>query len=142
MRFYWVVLACVLFVAESSNSGESDAEQQEADRRMEALQKSLEESEEMFEELIGNSLNEAQGWADLQTTISRNRVNTCMAAFGHESFCGCLNDNLHWVITFESYIEIITSSDAQPKPRPTTDEERAVNTVFRARERCIGTILK
>ena len=141
MRFYWVVLVCLLFVAESSNSGESDTEQQEADGRLEALEKSLEESDEMFKEL-GNTFNEAQRWAELETTISRNRVNACMAAFGHESFCGCLNDNLHWLLSFESYVDIITSSDAQPKPRPTTDEERAVNTVFRAREQCIGTILK
>ena len=141
MRFYWVVLACVLFVAESSSSGESDTEQQEADRRLEALEKSLEESDEMFRAL-GNTFKEAQGWAELETTISRNRVNACMAAFGHESYCGCLNDNFHWLISFESYVEIITSSDAQPNPQPTTDEERVVNTVFSARERCIATIVK
>ena len=59
MRFYWLVLACVLFVAESSNSGESDTEQQEADRRLETLEKSLEETEESFR-VLENTLEEAQ----------------------------------------------------------------------------------
>lgn len=107
----------------------------------EELRESLELSQEFLESLpeIGK---QAPSWVELELTISRNRVNACMAAIGHRQFCNCLNSELHWILGFDSYVRIIMSPDARPNPQPTTDEERAVNTVFSARERCITTIVK
>lgn len=88
-------------------------------------------------ELLKKQGEEAESWADLQRTIARKRLNACMAAFGNRSFCKCLNEELHWVLDFDSYVRIVTSPGAEPKPQPASAEQRVVNSVFRAREQCI-----
>jgi hypothetical protein len=75
-------------------------------------------------------------WAARQKTISRERYQQCYSAFGHKSFCQCLSGQLHWVLGFDSYINIITASSAEIEAA--NDEERVlIDSVYKAREYCV-----
>ena len=86
------------------------------------LQKVLEESESLL----------AQSQA-----IARKRYNDCMAAFGHENFCSCLNKELSWILSFQSYVNIIVESPTRTLNNTAHDEQMVIESVYKAREKCI-----
>jgi hypothetical protein len=104
-------------------------------KEQEALRRSLDESNRLLRETIVPALDEGQRWADMERANTRKRSADCIAAFGQEHFCNCLNDNVHFLVDFETYVRVVTS-DAKPIPKPATEEERLINTIFRAREVC------
>ena len=80
---------------------------------------------------------EAESWTAKQRAIGRQRYEDCIDAFGHEKFCSCLNKELHWVLSFESYIGIITTSPKEISQNLTPDERAAIDSVYKTRERCV-----
>ena len=82
--------------------------------------------------------SEADSWAALEKATSRDRVRACEAAIGSAPFCSCLNKGLNWAIGFETYVRVISAADAHPNPGATDSEGVAINSIFRAREKCVG----
>ena len=74
---------------------------------------------------------------DLQSDIKRVRLDDCMASFGHERFCTCLNEELHWSLDFSSYVGVLISPDSEPQPNPSSDMELATSSAFSARKLCV-----
>jgi len=95
-----------------------------------------EKTKEMLRELDRIS-EEAQSWSAKQRAIARARLNDCVSAFGNEEFCSCLNKELHWVLDFESYIRIITTPPGEISKDLKPDEELVVDSVYKAREKCV-----
>jgi hypothetical protein len=101
------------------------------------LKKSPDGSDVELQKLRG-ILQEGESWADLQRSVARQRLTACTAAFGNKVFCACLNANLHWVLGFDTYIRVITAPGSEPDPSARTEEQRAINSVFRSREKCVA----
>lgn len=80
---------------------------------------------------------EADGWAARQHAIARERQQQCLDAFGHKLFCSCLNEELHWVLGFDSYIRIITAPSTGAASDLLPDERAAIESVYMAREKCV-----
>ena len=80
----------------------------------------------------------AEKWVAIKNEIARKRTQQCMDAFGYENFCSCLNRELHWVLGFDSYIQTITSPFTGAAPNASPDEKKAIESVYRAREKCVG----
>jgi hypothetical protein len=114
---------CILLVITTgiSNAQESN---QELDRK------------KMMERLNQYS-RESEGWVAKEHKISRERLQQCFEAFGHEGFCSCLNEELHWVLSFDSYIRIITAPSAAAASDASPDERKAIESVYTAREKCV-----
>lgn len=127
---------CILLVAGAPVASAQDPDPQSSSE-MKDLEKSLAESQPQLEKLKSLA-QQAEAWADLEKSISRERVSACMAAFGDPSFCECLNENLHWIVRFETYIRVITAPEARPRPAAESDESQAINSIFRAREQCVA----
>jgi hypothetical protein len=81
-------------------------------------------------------MKEAETWAAKQNAIARQREHDCMSAFGSTAFCRCLNNELHWVLSFDSYIRIVTAPPNQLASVPVS-EKPVVNSAIRAREVCV-----
>lgn len=82
---------------------------------------------------------QASFWEARQKSISINRQNDCFLAIGDKSFCDCLDQNLHWVMDFKSYIRIAISPD-NPLPSNSTKEElKMVESVYLTRQECSNT---
>lgn len=109
----------------------------EALKEQETLRRSLEESDRLLREKVVPAFQEGERWADMERANARKRSADCMAAFGNERFCSCLNTNVHFLVDFETYVRVVTS-DTRPVPAPKTEEERLINTIFRAREVCVA----
>jgi 1-aminocyclopropane-1-carboxylate deaminase/D-cysteine desulfhydrase-like pyridoxal-dependent ACC family enzyme len=95
------------------------------------------DTQKMMEHLNKIS-KEAEGWTAKQRTIARERQQQCLDAFGHKQFCSCLNEELHWVLGFDSYIRIITAPTTSAASDSSPDEHAAIESVYKAREKCVG----
>jgi hypothetical protein len=80
---------------------------------------------------------EAESWSAKQRAIARDRLIDCIDAFGNEEFCSCLNNELHWVLSFESYIRVITTAPKGISKDLEPDEKLVVDSVYKAREKCV-----
>jgi len=88
-------------------------------------------------ERLNNISEEAEGWAAKQRAIARERQQQCFDAFGHKKFCSCLCDELHWVISFDTYIRIITAPTTGAASELSPDERAVIDSVYKAREKCV-----
>ena len=110
----------VLFAASVYSEDGTDRKLQGDLRKMEAVEK------------------EGESWEALEKANSRDRMRACEAALGSANFCACLNERLNWVIGFETYVHVISAPDARPNPGATDSEGIAMNSIFTAREQCVG----
>ena len=110
----------VLFAASVYSEDETDRKLQGVLHKMEAVEK------------------EAESWEALEKANSRDRMRACGPALGSAKFCGCLNERLNWLIGFEMYVHVISAADARPNPGATDSEGIAMNSIFTAREQCVG----
>ncbi len=94
------------------------------------------DTSKMLEQLNQIS-EEADGWVAKQNAIARERKQQCIDAFGHEQFCSCLSEKLHWVLGFDSYIRIITAPTTGVASDVSPDERAAIESVYKAREKCV-----
>jgi len=104
------------------------------DKTIEKLQEKQRQLEKLSED--------ASSWSAKQHAISRDRFNACVNAFGNEEFCSCLNAKLHWVLNFESYITIITSSQKEISKNIDADNQLLIDSVYKAREICVKETFK
>ena len=78
---------------------------------------------------------EGDSWSAKQGAIARERESACVSAFGHRKFCECLSSELHWVLSFDSYVRLIsTSTQASVTP----DDKVLLDSARRSRERCVA----
>ena len=85
---------------------------------------------------LDQSRKEAETWAAKEQSIARQRENDCFNAFGHKPFCTCLNKELHWILTFDSYVRIATATSDQLLSA-LGDERAVIDSAVRAREVCV-----
>ena len=95
------------------------------------------DTKKMMERLSQIS-EDAEVWAAKQRTIARERYQQCFDAFGHEDFCSCINEELHWVLGFHSYIRIITAPSIGATSDASPDERAVIESVYKAREKCVS----
>jgi hypothetical protein len=81
-------------------------------------------------------LNQMQAISDEQAHATKY---SCLKAFGNETFCGCISENLPMVFSFSDYITIVTKSKVENGyAQLNADSRKAYDTVPAVREKCVG----
>jgi hypothetical protein len=68
------------------------------------------------------------------------RLAACLDAFGHATFCTCLNNTLSLELTLDDYIVLVTRTKSDPiySSLP-AEKQRLVDETLRARDKCVRT---
>lgn len=103
-----------------------------------AVQKSLTIEEVEEKESLEDFVNLAEDVMVLSKDRSDVRFSSCMKAFGHEKFCGCIKDKLPVYQSFDSYFFIITTDkDELNYANLDGDDKKLVDVTHLVRDGCV-----
>jgi hypothetical protein len=74
----------------------------------------------------------------LSNSITRQKKSDCLIAFGDQNFCQCLGDNLPVTVSFEVYVNIVTTpKDKLGYSELDQENKDVVDATINAREKCV-----
>ena len=80
----------------------------------------------------------------IQTLTKRQttqRYYGCLKAFGHKEFCTCLRDKSPWILSFNDYIKIVTSTKEELNyEQLKEDDKKLVELTLKVREQCVAKV--
>lgn len=122
-------LTFLAFLMTLSASGQSLQQLQSDENRIERIERL---------EAAMKTLNEVDAKIDKHTK-SRNLA--CMKAVGSASFCGCLNESLPWIFSFDEYVAITTKTkQVNQYNKLTKDAQAAYDKVGVVRDKCVAAL--
>ena len=75
------------------------------------------------------------------TSMVEARVDDCLNAFGHTTYCECMDVRLAPGLPFMGYVHIVTKTRNEIGYNKLSDDEKAmVDSAYEAREICVKTI--
>ena len=73
-------------------------------------------------------------------TLSRALKSDCLRTVGNDQFCNCLGEKLPWILSFQEYVSVVTSSkDQLAAANLSREQHEVVDKAAQARDECVAS---